>query len=470
MNTNSTTDSADELRKELQLAGLAALAAPIVQADEDIRSTALEVPAEQNDDLISLPRNLVQRISHAMHCADVLCDAIPTRLQNHDDSVIANIGALVNEQGVYNIIAVAKRELYTFLASPAVDVQGAATEQEPLVFDDYPNFNSEAMGCGLEDRGITDRYDAMRYGWDEAMERVGERIDSFVSDLERVAAPVAPAEPSNTIWTAITRLERQDSTFTERMAAADDLRILAATPPIPAPIEQHDAADLVMACRNLIAYVGQNPPMGDSLWCVQQIRAALGNTSGESSERAPTEPSCNTCPDTGEMYVETSGLDSDGNAPVTERCPECGYLDMTPEPTEPMGSIGDDPEFDNLLDKFALAAACAYDDGEAGESLHIELVTYIDSLLAASKAAPAKLTDETEKQAARYRYLRDPKINVALVIDKVTGAVPADEFGCGGYRTYEYRAGDELDAAIDAAITAQVSGQSGAAYSAGAGS
>jgi len=40
-----------------------------------------------------------------------------------------------------------------------------------------PQYHYEGMGCGLEDRGITDRYEAMQYGWDEAMERVyGEVI------------------------------------------------------------------------------------------------------------------------------------------------------------------------------------------------------------------------------------------------------------------------------------------------------
>ncbi|MCU8744755.1 hypothetical protein OE179_08615 [Klebsiella quasipneumoniae] len=43
--------------------------------------------------------------------------------------------------------------------------------------DNEPQYHAEGMGCGLEDRGITDRYDACRYGWDEAMERVyGEVI------------------------------------------------------------------------------------------------------------------------------------------------------------------------------------------------------------------------------------------------------------------------------------------------------
>lgn len=60
------------------------------------------------------------------------------------------------------------------------------------------------------------------------------------------------------------------------------------------------------------------------------------------------------------------------------------------------------------------------------------------------------------RDAARYRWLRDPQSDVALVLDKRTGYVPADERipGIGGYHTYEYRAGEELDAAIDEAIAA----------------
>lgn len=61
--------------------------------------------------------------------------------------------------------------------------------------------------------------------------------------------------------------------------------------------------------------------------------------------------------------------------------------------------------------------------------------------------------DADRVDAERYRWLRDPKNDVALVLDKRTGYVPEDEQipGVGGYHAYEYRAGVELDAAIDAA-------------------
>ncbi|EPJ4524343.1 TPA: hypothetical protein ACRMOY_003397 [Pseudomonas aeruginosa] len=68
----------------------------------------------------------------------------------------------------------------------------------------------------------------------------------------------------------------------------------------------------------------------------------------------------------------------------------------------------------------------------------------IQSLIARLRAA--------EADAKRYRWIRKPYQDVSLVLDKVSGEVPADEFGRGGYLTYEYRSGDELDAAIDAAM------------------
>lgn len=61
-----------------------------------------------------------------------------------------------------------------------------------------------------------------------------------------------------------------------------------------------------------------------------------------------------------------------------------------------------------------------------------------------------------QADADRYRYLRAPDSDVALVIDKRTEWVPSDESipGVGGYWVYEYRAGEELDSAVDAAIRA----------------
>lgn len=50
--------------------------------------------------------------------------------------------------------------------------------------DNEPQYHAEGMGCGLEARGITDRYDACRYGWDEAMVRVYGEVIPCADELD----------------------------------------------------------------------------------------------------------------------------------------------------------------------------------------------------------------------------------------------------------------------------------------------
>jgi len=73
-------------------------------------------------------------------------------------------------------------------------------EATNCVFDDWPEYRAEAMGCGLEDRGITDRYEAMRYGWDQCIESLGERIEQFCANLPRfefeASQAQAPSKPA----------------------------------------------------------------------------------------------------------------------------------------------------------------------------------------------------------------------------------------------------------------------------------
>lgn len=63
-------------------------------------------------------------------------------------------------------------DLASIIASVPVDV-------EPVEID-WPDYHDEAMGCGLEDRNITDRYIAMRYGWDCAIERLAEQLPEIL--------------------------------------------------------------------------------------------------------------------------------------------------------------------------------------------------------------------------------------------------------------------------------------------------
>jgi hypothetical protein len=56
-----------------------------------------------------------------------------------------------------------------------IEAEIAKPESEQFEID-WPEYHDEGMGCGLEDRNITDRYDAMRYGWDEAIDSVARCI------------------------------------------------------------------------------------------------------------------------------------------------------------------------------------------------------------------------------------------------------------------------------------------------------
>lgn len=65
------------------------------------------------------------------------------------------------------------------VGQPAAAVPASApAAQEPVEFD-YPEYHAQAIGCGLEDRGITDRYEACRYGFDKAIDQVAEIIDGI---------------------------------------------------------------------------------------------------------------------------------------------------------------------------------------------------------------------------------------------------------------------------------------------------
>lgn len=57
--------------------------------------------------------------------------------------------------------------------------------------DNEPEYHDCGMGCGLEDRGITDRYAAMAHGWESAMERIYEEVIPFIDDLPETPATEA---------------------------------------------------------------------------------------------------------------------------------------------------------------------------------------------------------------------------------------------------------------------------------------
>lgn len=70
-----------------------------------------------------------------------------------------------------------KRQALCFANGTAKKTMKQAEKQEPVeLVIEWPEFHESGMGCGLEDRNITDRYEAMRYGWDCAIEAIAENL------------------------------------------------------------------------------------------------------------------------------------------------------------------------------------------------------------------------------------------------------------------------------------------------------
>lgn len=81
-----------------------------------------------------------------------------------------------------------KRQLDAVVAECAKQkaIIGAVTD-----LNNEPQYHPEGMGCGLEDRGITDRYDAMQYGWEQAMERIYGEVIPCAEELSFPATDAA---------------------------------------------------------------------------------------------------------------------------------------------------------------------------------------------------------------------------------------------------------------------------------------
>ena len=56
---------------------------------------------------------------------------------------------------------------------------------DPLEIN-WPELNSNALGCGVEDRGIRDRYDAAEYGWQDGVDKAIERVPESIYDADQM--------------------------------------------------------------------------------------------------------------------------------------------------------------------------------------------------------------------------------------------------------------------------------------------
>lgn len=86
--------------------------------------------------------------------------------------------------------------------APADDI----TLPAPLQID-WPELNAQALGCGVEDRDLHDRYECAEYGWQDGVDRAAQCVpdDIYTSDMVREIVAADRASPSRALpvaWAA----------------------------------------------------------------------------------------------------------------------------------------------------------------------------------------------------------------------------------------------------------------------------
>ncbi|MFJ5469428.1 hypothetical protein [Pectobacterium carotovorum] len=100
--------------------------------------------------------------------------------------------SLVTEVKKYHDQVADLEKLRDSLASENLALKGIIDHVTDL--DNEPQYHESGMGCGLEDRNITDRYEAMQHGWDSAMERVYSEVIPCAEELSFPATEQAARE------------------------------------------------------------------------------------------------------------------------------------------------------------------------------------------------------------------------------------------------------------------------------------
>lgn len=85
----------------------------------------------------------------------------------------------------------ADRKIIPLYATPSTHSQAWEGELPELVLPapleiDWPQLNSHALGCGVEDRNIHDRYDAANYGFEDGVDKAVQCVPEEIFDADTV--------------------------------------------------------------------------------------------------------------------------------------------------------------------------------------------------------------------------------------------------------------------------------------------
>ncbi len=113
-------------------------------------------------------------------------------------SAIKEIDAIAaHNAGYFPVDAPGQPEIHELCGKVEGALAALSHAEGEAVEIEAPEFHAEGMGCGLEDRGITDRYEAMEYGFNEAVEQYEAIIDGYGQLYTHPAPQVAVPEAKN---------------------------------------------------------------------------------------------------------------------------------------------------------------------------------------------------------------------------------------------------------------------------------
>ena len=72
-------------------------------------------------------------------------------------------------------------------AAPAA-ANGVMTELPDPLEIDWPELHSSALGCGVEDRGLHDRYECAEYGWQDGVDKAAVCVPDEIYDADQMRA------------------------------------------------------------------------------------------------------------------------------------------------------------------------------------------------------------------------------------------------------------------------------------------
>lgn len=140
----------------------------------------------------------------------------------------------------------------------ALRALAALRAQEP----EWPTYCEHGMGCGIEDRDITNRYEACRYGFDEAVQQCGIAFSNWLR-----ASPVVPPAAANAVpdgykeqFSALKKHERHRNNAETRYWCEQYRqfieRLLSAAPGNPAAQATKEHLSITLNLREVTDLIG----------------------------------------------------------------------------------------------------------------------------------------------------------------------------------------------------------------------